>query len=420
MEQLLPALPFVGVLCSFAILPGAAPRFWRRHTAGIIIFWVAAGLILQSELAGIFDAGQALWQVSFGEFLPFITLLLALYALGGGIAIQGGPWGRPAGNLLLLTIGTFLASVMGTVGASLLLIHPLLASNGHRAEKRHLVMAFIILVGNVGGALSPLGDPPLLVGFLRGVPFLWPIWHLWRPFLVLALPVLAICYGLDVYLSRQEAKREAQKLRVRGVLNIILLFFLTLAIPLEGVWHPGKVIIFGGAIAGQQLALTLLALACIALSEWATPHNIRRQNRFAWEGMREIVLLFFAIFATISPVFGLLRAAALAPDPLGWFWASGVASAILDAAPTYLIFFEAAGGHAASLSAAPARLLSAIAAGSVFFGPVTYLGNAPNLMLREIAAHRGVRMPGFFAFAGIMVVTLAPLYILIGWLFFSS
>ncbi len=418
MGQLIPALPFIGILCSFAILPGTVPRFWQRHMLGIITFWVALAFVLESDLQGIVSAGHILWQASFAEFLPFITLLLALYALGGGIAIEGGPWGRPSGNLLLLIIGTVLASVMGTVGASLLLIHPLLAANGHRFEKRHLVMAFIILVGNVGGALSPLGDPPLLVGFLRGVPFLWPIWHLWQPLLVLVVPILVICYGIDVYLSRHEAEPKRQKLRVRGGINIVLLLLLTFAIPLEGVWHPGKVRVFGAVIAGEELALMLLALGCIVISEWATPRAIRYQNRFAWAGMREIVILFFAIFATITPVFGLLREVALARDPLNWFWASGIASAILDAAPTYLIFFEAAGGHAASLSVAPARLLTAIAAGSVFFGPLTYLGNAPNLMLREIAARRGVKMPGFFAFAGVMIVTLTPLYALIGWLFF--
>jgi Na+/H+ antiporter NhaD/arsenite permease-like protein len=418
MGQLHQITPFAGVLLSFAVLPGLAPRLWHRRMAAIIGFWVALGFVLQSVSGGTGGAFLALWRVSFTEFLPFIVLLLALYALGGGIGIRGGPWGRPWGNFLLLVTGTLLASVMGTIGAALLLIHPLLAANGHRFEKRHLILAFIILVGNCGGALSPLGDPPLLVGFLRGVPFFWPMAHLWLPLLVLAVPVLLLCLAVDIYLARREARPAVEKLRIRGGLNILLLLALMIAIPLEGVWHPGNVSFLSAMIPGEHLAVTALAVVCIAVSEIFTPRAIRDHNRFAWGAMREIIILFFAIFATIAPMFQLLQTANLTPSPLSWFWASGIASAILDAAPTYLIFFEAAGGHAASLSAAPARLLTAIAAGSVFFGPVTYLGNAPNLMIREIAARRGVKMPGFFAFSGIMIVILTPIYVLMSFLFF--
>jgi len=418
MGQLAQVLPFAGVLVSFAVLPGLAPRFWHRRMAAVIGVWVLLGFAFQLHALGALRAVTALWQVVFAQYLPFMVLLLALYALGGGISIKGGPWGRPWGNLVLLVIGTVLASVMGTIGAALLLIHPLLAANGHRFEKRHLVLAFIILAGNCGGALSPLGDPPLLVGFLRGVPFFWPAIHLWLPLLVLAVPVLLLCLGLDIYFARREAQPKPQKLRIRGGLNIGLLFLLMAAIPFEGVWHPGNFTLLSATIPGEHLTLMLLEAFCIVLSEIFTPNSIRSHNRFAWGTMQEITILFFAIFATIEPVFQLLQSAELKPEPLVWFWASGVASAILDAAPTYLIFFEAAGGHAASLSAAPSRLLLAIAAGSVFFGPVTYLGNAPNLMIREIAARRAVKMPGFFAFSGIMIVILTPIYVLMSFLFF--
>ncbi len=413
MGQLIGAAPFAGVLLSFAILPGFAPRFWHRRMGAVIGGWVALGLAAHAGEIGAGPTAQALWQVIFAQFLPFMTLLLALYALGGGIGVTGGPWGRPWGNLLLLVAGTMLASVMGTIGAALLLIHPLLAANAKRAEKRHLVIAFIILVGNCGGALSPLGDPPLLVGFLRGVPFFWPAMHLWLPLLIIAVPVLLLCLGVDVALARREPAPAQQKFRLRGGLNVFLLALLIIAIPLEGVWHPGSITIFGAAMPVEHFAAMLLEAGCILVSEAFTSHSIRQQNRFAWSAMREITILFFGIFATIAPVFRLLEAARIAPEPLAWFWASGIASAVLDAAPTYLMFFEAAGGHALSLAAAPAKLLTAIAAGSVFFGPVTYLGNAPNLMVREIAARRGVRMPGFFAFSGIMILILTPLYALI-------
>jgi len=412
------AAPFALVLASFAVLPGLAPRFWHRRMALLSFGYVGLGLVIETYASGFAPAVAALWQVTVAQFMPFIFLLLALYALGGGIMIAGGPWGRPAGNLLLLIIGTVLASVMGTIGASLLLIHPLLAANGHRYEKRHLVLAFIILVGNAGGALSPLGDPPLLVGFLKGVPFFWPFLNLWAPFLLLAVPVLALVYGLDVYYAQREARQARRPLRVRGYLNVILLLLLTLGILIEGVWHPGDVHAFSAVMPGEQLALAMLAAVCVALSEGFTARSVRAHNRFAWAPMKEIIILFFAIYATIGPVFLLLANAHLAKDPVLWFWASGVASAILDAAPTYLIFFQAAGGHAAALAAPPATLLGALAAGSVFFGPVTYLGNAPNLMIREIAARRGVRMPGFFVYAGIMIVVLVPVYLVMGWVFY--
>lgn len=418
MGQLVQVIPFVGILLSYAILPGLLPRLWHRRMAAIASFWVALEILLQTLERGGRSAGLALWQVTFAEFLPFILLLLTLYALGGGISIRGGVLGRPGGNLLLLSAGTILASIMGTIGAALVLIHPLLAANGYRHEKRHLVMAFIILVGNAGGALSPLGDPPLLVGFLRGVPFFWPLIHLLLPLLLLAVPVLALTFGFDVWLARKEPRPRPEKLRVRGLLNILLLLLLIMVIPLEGVWHPGNVTVLSAAIPTEHLAVMLVEIGCILVSEIFTPNAIRSQNRFAWRAMREITILFFAIFATIGPAFTLLQAAQIPPMPLAWFWASGLFSAVLDSAPTYLIFFEAGGGHAAALTQGSAPLLRAIAAGSVFFGPLTYLGNAPNLMIREIAARRGVRMPGFFTFAGIMALVLMPIYALMSVVFF--
>lgn len=418
MNAFFPSLPFAGVLLSFAALPGLAPRLWHRRMDWIIGFWVVLDIVIQSMQLGFGGAVREVWQTIVAEFLPFIVLLLALYALGGGIGIKGGPWGRPSGNLLLLLLGTVLASVMGTIGASLLLIHPLLAANAHRAEKRHLVLAFIILVGNCGGALSPLGDPPLLVGFLRGVPFLWPLQKLWLMLLILAFVVLAVCFAADFYLARRDPLPRPQKLRVRGRLNIGMLAVLILAMPLEGIWHPGNVKFLYVAMPAEAMAFMILQAVFIAISETFTPRSIRSQNRFAWSAMREIVILFFAIFVTIPPVFQLLKTADIAPNPMAWFWASGVASAILDAAPTYLLFFQAAGGNAARLVSGSAELLTAIAAGSVFFGPLTYLGNAPNLMIREIASRRGVRMPGFFSFAGVMIPIMVPIYVVLTLLFF--
>ena len=357
MGQLTQVIPFAGVLVSFAVLPGLALRLWHRRMASIIGFWVALGFVLQTFERGCRAAGLALWQATFAEFLPFMVLLLALYALGGGISIRGGALGRPAGNLLLLIGGTILASIMGTIGAALLLIHPLLAANGYRHEKRHLVFAFIILVGNAGGALTPLGDPPLLVGFLRGVPFFWPLIHLLLPLLVLTVPVLALTFGLDVWLARKEPPPHPARLRVRGLLNIVLLLLLIAVIPVEGIWHPGNVTVLSATIPAEHLVVMLAELGCILVSELFTPKAIRSQNRFAWRAMREIIILFFGIFATIGPAFILLQEARIPELPLAWFWASGVASAVLELGPHLSDFFpgggRSCGGADAGDGAAP-------------------------------------------------------------------
>ncbi|WP_298286268.1 sodium:proton antiporter [Acidocella sp.] len=417
MNLWLPCLPFAGVLASFALLPGLAPRLWHRRHGLIILAWVALNLAMQAAWQGAGPALGQFWSASLVDFLPFITLLLALYALGGGIGVKGGPWGRPGGNALLLLIATLLASIMGTIGASLLLIHPLLAANGARRESRHLVLAFIILAGNAGGALSPLGDPPLLVGFLRGVPFLWPLAHLAAPLALLTVVVLGLTYGYDRHLAKSEPRPRPRPLRIRGGLNIALLAGLCAALPLEGLWPGPAVPLLSARMPLNTLVFTLAEGAVIVISARFTPSAIRAQNRFAWGAMREIVMLFFAVFVTLPPVFALLSALKPAPDPLAWYWASGIASASLDAAPTYLIFFQAAGGDAAQLTQPPARLLTALAAGAVFFGPLTYLGNAPNLMIREIAARRGVRMPGFIVYALVMCALLMPVLAVIGlWL----
>jgi Na+/H+ antiporter NhaD/arsenite permease-like protein len=243
--------------------------------------------------------------------------------------------------------------------------------------------------------------------------------HLTAPLLVVAVPVLALTYFADRHFARGEARPRRRPLRLRGWLNVALLLALMAAIPLEGIWHPGMIALLGAKLPREQAAVTGLAAMAIAISEYFTPRAVRAHNRFAWGTMREIVILFFAIFATIGPVYTLLARTDLThAAPVWWFWSAGIASAVLDAAPTYLIFFKAAGGDAAKLSAGSSTLLSALAAGAVFFGPVTYLGNAPNLMVREIAARRGVRMPGFFTYAAVMVAVLAPVFLVLSLLFF--
>ncbi|MGC9270550.1 sodium:proton antiporter [Acidiphilium sp.] len=409
LDRAVALLPFAGILLSFAVLPGLTPRLWHRRMAGITLSWVGLGVGLTALRLGPGAAVSGLWVATVADFLPFMAILMALYTLGGGVLIAGGPWGRPGGNALLLAIGTVLAGVIGTIGASLLLIHPLLAANGARRERRHLVLAFMILVANAGGALSPLGDPPLLIGFLRGVPFLWPSFHLLLPLLIIAAPVLAATYALDRRFAAVEPVRPTQRLRIRGGLNIGLLAGFIAAITVSGLAQGPMLAIGAARLPAAQIMLTVLAVIVTVVSARGTAAGIRARNRFAWPPMREIGVLFFAIFATIPPVLDALHSAALAPAPALWFWLAGICSAFLDSAPTYLMFFQAAGGDAATLIAPPARLLTAISAGSVFFGALTYLGNAPNLMIRAIAARRGVRMPGFFGYFAAAALVLVPL-----------
>lgn len=412
----LEALPFAGLLASLALFPMLAPRFWHRRLGAIAAAWSAALLVLLALEAGPTAAFAEAWHAILVEYLPFISLLLALYAAAGGILIQGGPGGTPASNTGWLAAGTLLAGVVGTTGAAMVLIRPLLRANAHRARKIPIVIAFILLVGNGGGVLSPLGDPPLYIGFLEGVPFFWPTVHLAWPLAVFALPVLLGFYLLD----RREAAlapppAPRQKLRLRGWRNVALIGLVNAAVLAQEAWHPGAIRLLGQEIAGERLAASLLFLALAGLASMITPLAVREANLFEWAPIVEIIKLFPAIFITITPVLSLLAATSKGPLAPGiTFWASGFVAGFLDNAPTYLIFFRQAGG--AGLP--PEDVLRAISAGAVLFGGLTYIGNAPNMMIRAIAAHRGVRMPGFFGYIGRAGIALVPALGLVWVVFF--
>ncbi len=413
-------LPFAGLLGSIALLPMLAPRFWHRRMAVVTAGWTLALLGPLAWVQGFGASGHMLLHAVLLEYLPFVTLLLALFVAGGGILIEGGPWGRPGGNTALLAIGTVLAGVMGTTGVSMVLIHPFLRANAHRRRKVHLVVFFIVLVANAGGATSPLGDPPLYLGFLRGVPFGWPLVHLALPLLALAGPLLAAFYVIDRRLEDGVALAR-QRLRLRGWANVGLVGVVVATVLVQGVWRPGEVGLLDVHIGAERLLGMLVFVGVVAVSLWVTPGAVRRGNLFSWEPMREVLVLFGGIFVTIAPVLAILAAVAGGmgqPGALAYFWLTGVLSAFLDNAPTYLIFFQLAGDDPAVLTGAMAPVLTAISAGAVFFGAVTYIGNAPNLMVRSIAAHRGIRMPGFFGYMLWSVALLLPVFLLQSWLFF--
>jgi len=428
------AIPFLGMLASIAVLPMLAEAFWHHRMGLVAAFWSLALLLPQAIATSPDAAADGLTHAVLVEYLPFVALLLALFTAAGGLLVTGGPRGTPWGNTTLLAVGTALAGVMGTTGAAMVLIHPLLRANAHRRGRRHIVVFFMVLVANVGGATTPLGDPPLYLGFLRGVPFAWPLRHLTLPMLVIAGVLLAAFFLIDRSLAAAEPPApSAAPLRVEGRVNAGLIALVVLGVLGQGLWHPGNIVLLGQTLPTERVVGVLEFLAVAAISIAVTPRRIREANLFDWAPIVEVAKLFIALFITISPVMHMLDAgldgpfapllqltlnADGQPAPLAYFWLTGVLSAFLDNAPTYLVFFELAGGDPARLTGALQTTLVAISAGAVFFGGLTYIGNAPNLMIRTIASERGVRMPSFF---GLMLLTgtmLLPCFLLISAIFF--
>jgi Na+/H+ antiporter NhaD/arsenite permease-like protein len=425
-------LPFVGMLLSIAVLPIVAPRFWHRRMGFVAFAWSAVLLVQQSVVLGAGAAAASAWHAILIEYLPFVTLLLALYTAGGGVLLRGGPAGTPHGNTAMLALGLVMGAVMGTTGASMVLIHPLLHANAHRRRKLHLVLFLIVLVANA--SITPLGNPPLYIGLLHGVPFFWPIRHLFSQLLVVILLLLSAFYLIDRRIAATEPPPpERQRFRVRGWWNIALILVVVVIVLLQGSAQLGQVVLGGQPVGIAHIAGILILVAVTVVSVRITPRAIRQANDFTWHPMAEVAMLFAAIFVTIAPVVDMLQAGLdgpLAPllaftrdseghpAPLAYFWLTGILSAFLDNAPTYLVFFELAGIRPASLGGPDGVILMAISAGAVFFGGLTYIGNAPNMMLRAIASHRGVRMPGFFTFMLLSSCLLLPVLLLVSLLFF--
>jgi Na+/H+ antiporter NhaD/arsenite permease-like protein len=425
------ALPFAAMLASIATGPLLFPKIWHHHYGKIALLWSVLALAALAAFYGVPAAAAAFVHAILAEYLSFIVLLFALYVVAGGILITGNLRGTPLVNTTLLAIGTLIASAVGTTGAAMILIRPLLRANEGRAHNIHVVVFFIVLVANIGGALSPLGDPPLFVGFLHGVEFFWPLKHIWLQTLIVAAPLLVSFLALDAWLSRNEPVRSNGPiaLRVHGLVNFALIALIILAILGSAIWKPGITFdIYGTEVALQNIlrdaALILTALASL----WLTPNEHREANGFSWEPIREVAKLFAGIFVTIIPVLAMLQAgrsgvfaplikAVTEPDgtphEVAYFWLTGVLSAFLDNAPTYLVFFELAGGDAAKLMGPLAGTLAAISMGAVYMGALTYIGNAPNFMVKAIAEERGVKMPGFFGYLFWAALILVPLFILL-------
>ncbi|HEY1103098.1 MAG TPA: sodium:proton antiporter [Burkholderiaceae bacterium] len=425
-------VPFAGVLLSIALLPLLAPAFWHHHYGKVAAAWGLAFLLPFAALHGPALAGASFVHALLAEYIPFIVLLTALFTIAGGIHIRGNLRGSPAHNTGLLALGAVLASFMGTTGASMLLIRPLLRANDNRTHKVHVVIFFIFIVSNIGGSLTPLGDPPLFLGFLKGVDFFWTAAHILPETLFLLGTLLALFFMVDHGFYRREGvlpvdpTPDTRRFGCDGTINFALLLAAVGLVLLSGFWKSTVTFtIFGTAVGLPGLVrdagLVGLTLASLAL----TPGTVHRDNQFSWEPMREVAKLFAGIFLTIIPVIAMLKAgsdgpfAAIVgavtrpdgkPDPLVYFWATGVLSSFLDNAPTYLVFFNTAGGNPQMLMTQLAPTLAAISAGAVFMGANTYIGNAPNLMVKAIAESRGVAMPSFFGYMAWSGVFLLPLF----------
>ena len=432
---LVTAIPFLGLLGSMAVLPVIAPRFWHRRTGVVSVCWIAALLAYEAVAVGPQAAAAHAWRAMVIDYLPFVALLLALYTAGGGILLRGGFAGTPAGNTAMLLAGMVLGLGMGTTGASMVVIHPLLRANAHRRRRVHLVVFLVVLVANASGALTPLGNPPLYLGLLHGVPFFWPARHLAAPFLVLSGVLLAAFYLLDRWLDVDECRAPPpERFGIRGWGNFVLILLVVLLVLAQGFVPSRTMVLLSQPVQLVQLGSVGLLLLVTVISTALTARAVRQANDFSWHPMVEVATVFAAVFITIAPVTQMLVAGPdgpLAPLlhltrdnkgdawPVAYFWLTGILSAFLDNAPAYLVFFHMAGIQPAALSDVGARTLAAISAGAVFFGGLTYIGNAPNMMLRAIAAHRGVRMPGFFGFMLMAAGLLLPVLGLVSLIFFS-
>jgi Na+/H+ antiporter NhaD/arsenite permease-like protein len=434
-------VPFAGILLSIALCPLLAPWFWHHHYGKVAAAWGLAFVLPFAALFGVAAAGSALVHVMVGEYIPFVILLTALFTVAGGIYIRGNLHGSPALNTAILGIGAVLASFMGTTGASMLLIRPLIRANDNRRHRAHTVVFFIFIVSNAGGSLTPLGDPPLFLGFLQGVDFFWTVSHIFPETMFLVGALLLLFYGLDwfYYHKREEIRPADPTPDTRGVgfdgaRNFWLLGAIVGLVLLSGFWKSPVVFhVFGTEVGLPGLVRDVGLIVVTLVSLKVTPGAVHEANQFSWAPMQEVAKLFAGIFVTIVPVIAMLRAgmdgpfgaiiAAVTradgtPDPAMYFWATGALSSFLDNAPTYLVFFNTAGGDPQHLMTDLAPVLAAISAGAVFMGANSYIGNAPNLMVKSIAEDRGVKMPSFFGYMLWSIGILVPLFLVMTFIWF--
>ena len=454
--QLLPLwsiIPFVGMLLSIAIFPLVREEWWESHELHVAVFWAAVFLIPFIIGFGPEITAEQLSETIVGDYIPFIVLLLGLFVVAGGIHVRGTIVGTTRTNVILLLIGSFLASWIGTTGAAMLLIRPVIRANQWRRHKAHIIIFFIFTVANMGGCLTPLGDPPLFLGYLRGVPFFWTLAHIWPLLIMNMVLIMAIFIVIDRRFAKREGAEglealelmdradERTPIRIDGAHNFAFLALIIIAVILNGSIPQMEMFIdpatgktFGVDIFGVHVGVdyvTQIALILIALAlSWATtPKDVREHNNFEWAPIAEVAKLFIGIFITMIPALAILRAygGSIGIDsPLKFFWSTGLLSSFLDNSPPYVVFLTAAGALGSTDPTAVVTtvgnvaqpMLLAISAGAVFMGAVTYIGNAPNFMVKNIAERAQIKMPSFFGYMGWSVAILVPIFVIDTLIFF--
>ena len=406
-------LPFAAMLLCIAVFPLAFEHWWEKNRHKALV-----AMVLALPVVGLFwyfgDFQPLLHEVE--EYFSFIVLLGSLFVISGGIYIHGDIQATPRNNTLFLAVGAVLANLFGTTGAAMLLIRPLLRTNADRRYIGHIPIFFIFVVANVGGCLLPIGDPPLFMGYLRGVPFFWTLRLLPEWLFMMAL-LLTTFYLVDRHFWRREPTsavmvdaRYVRPLGVFGRVNILLIAGVLLSV----VFLKTPL---------REIAMLVLA----GLSLRFTHHRVRQRNEFNFAPIIEVAVLFAGIFVTMVPALLILEARGAelgVTKPWQFFWAAGSLSSFLDNAPTYLTFLSLAQGLAASADLArevvgvPASLLAAISLGSVFMGANTYIGNGPNFMVKVICEHQKVKMPSFFGYMLWSGAVLIPLFIIVTLVFF--
>ena len=443
-------IPFVGILLSIAILPVVWDSHFLHHHGGKMSAAWALVFAIPYLIAFRGDAFYDILHIYLIDYIPFIMLLWGLFTVAGGVLVRGTLRGTPMVNTLLLLIGTAIASWVGTTGASMLLIRPLIRANAYRKNKVHLIVFFIFLVSNIGGSLTPLGDPPLFLGFLHGVPFFWTTTALFPHMLFISVILIVIFFALDTFMFKREGGEvpddgsTSKPIRVEGLFNLIFLAGIVVAVLMSGTLKLGEVNIFGVHVAWQNILrdVTIAVMGFLSLRFTPFSGKLRQDNEFSWAPIEEVAKVFAGIFMTIIPALAILKAGEngalgalnrMMQEPWHYFWVTGVLSSFLDNAPTYLTFFNTALGKlhltedlvpqilTGQLVGAQhlefVKLLTAISVGAVFMGANTYIGNAPNFMVKAIAEDSDIPMPSFFGYMLWSVVILVPLFVIVTFVF---
>ena len=435
MNSLLLCIPFAGLLLCIAVMPLVKPEWWEKHQALAVIVWSLLFIIPSIVLNGAGETTETVLECIVNDYLTFIVLLFGLFCVSGNITLEGNLAGSPAVNALFLAFGTLLSSCIGTTGASMLLVRPMIKMNSWRKNKAQIMIFFIFMISNMGGCLTPIGDPPLLMGFMRGVPFFWSL-HLFPILIFNMILLLIIFYFIDKKQYRKDIanglrpdiSKPGVDIKVEGLHNVIFLVAIVVAVILSGTLP--SLPMFQDA-AGNVLGITIyksvkltfpaiievaIILLAALLSFKTTNEKIRTQNHFTWGAIKEVAVLFIGIFITALALLKTMGPNLGITEPYEMFWATGLLSSFLDNTPTYLVFLTTAGtlgftsGIVTTVGTISVKILMAISCGAVFMGANTYIGNAPNFMVKSISDENGIRMPSFFGYMGWSLCILVPVF----------